>query len=502
MANNLSKTKSSIKGFIWMFFGNTFNTLSQLLIIGILARLLTPTEFGIIGIILIFVNFSDIFTKMGVGTALVQLKTITNGHIALGYSLSIIFGIIIGVLFYILAPYIGTFFNLTDLEGPIRFFSFFFPIKSFNSISIALLQRDLRFSAIVKSNSMSYFFGYGITSIILALLGFGLWALIYGQLAILIVNTIILLNYQKPSFSLNNDKKTYKDLLLFGSGFTLDTNFNFLAENSDNIIVGKIMGATSLGIYSRAFQFLSLPASFFGRIYDAILFPVLSSKQDDIKKLTSFYLFSISFCLLVLFPVSLILLYNAELLVTLFLGNQWLEAIEPFQILILGFCFRFGTRINKSFLKSLGLVYQGALYQLIFAIVMISSCLIGVHFFGLVGVALGVLFATVTNYIQVSYRIHKILDFKYSYFIKLHFKSFLNLSPILIIIIVTIFLRFNTILLSLCITIIIILPLLIIGLKAKKSIFYETHNMIMFKQLVDKSPKMVKRIVLKFNLVQ
>ena len=83
MAQNLSKTKSGIKGFTWMFFGTVFDRLSHIIIIGILARLLTPEEFGIVGIILIFVSFTDIFTQMGIGTALVQRKEINKNHISL-----------------------------------------------------------------------------------------------------------------------------------------------------------------------------------------------------------------------------------------------------------------------------------------------------------------------------------------------------------------------------------------------------------------------------------
>ena len=502
MAENSSKTKSSIIGFIWMFFGNTFNIFSQLLILGILARLLTPEEFGIIGIILLFVNFSNIFTQMGVGTALVQMKDITSEHISTGYTLSIIFGVLIGLLFYYLAPYIGTFFNLEGLEGPIRFFSFFFPIKSFNGISSSLLQRELRFPALVKANTISYLLGYGLTSITLALLGYGLWSLIYGQLAILIVETVILLIFKKPTFSLKINKTIYKDLLVFGSGYTLDTNFNFFAENSDNIIVGKILGASSLGIYSRAFQFLALPASFFGKIYDKVLFPVLSNKQDDKAKLTSFYVFSISFCLIVLFPVSLLLLFNAELIVRVLLGDQWLDVILPFQVLIVGFCFRFGTRINKSFLKSLGLVYHGALYQFIFAIVMVSSCLLGVHFYGLVGVALGVLFATIFNYVQVSFRIQKLLEFKYSYFLGLHLSALLNFLPIVIVIGVTIFFGFDSILIAFIISLIVVVPLLLIPYKNRRSLFYDSHNALMFNQFVDNSPGMVKKFATRLKLIK
>jgi PST family polysaccharide transporter len=436
---------------------------------------------------------------MGIGAAIVQMKHITKEHISLSYTLSIVFGIVIGILFYVLAPYVGQFFNLDSLEAPIRFFSFFFPLKSFNSVSLSILQRELKFSAIVKSHSIAYLLGYGLTAIVLALLGFGLWSLIYGQLAILIVQTIILLVYTKPSFSLFNSKKIYNDLLFFGSGYTLDTNFNFFAENSDNIIVGKFLGATSLGIYSRAFQFLSLPASFFGKIYDNVLYPILSSKQDDTEKLSYFYIFSISFCLLVLFPVSLMLLLNAELLVRILLGDQWLDVIAPFQILIIGFCFRFGTRINKSFLKSLGLVYKGALYQFIFASLMISLCMIGVTYYGIIGVSVAVLIATITNYLQVAYRIQKLLDFDFKYFLGLHLKTFMIYIPLYIIAFLTLYFNANMYV-TIATTCIILIPTCYILFKHENSIFHYKHNTVMFNQLVDNSPKIVNKIAIKLRL--
>jgi PST family polysaccharide transporter len=499
MSQIISKTKSGIKGLTWMFFGNLFNKFSHILIIGILARLLTPDDFGIIGIILIFVSFSDIITQLGIGTTLVQKEEINKSHISLGYTISVLIGIFVGVLFYFMAPYIGRFFNLEGLEGPIRFFSFFFPVKSMNSVSSALLQRDLKFHALVKSDSISYFFGYGLTSITFALLGYGFWSLIYGQLAILIVNTIMLLFYKTPSFSLLNSKKTYKDLLFFGSGYALDTYINFFADNIDNLIIGKFLGTSSLGIYSRAFQLFAIPASFFGTIYDNVLFPILSSKQSDKEKLSSFYIFSICFCLLVLLPMSLILLFNAKLLITILLGNNWLEVVLPFQLLIVGLFIRFGTKINKAFLKSLGLVYQGVYFQSVYAIMMLAFCYLGIKFYGISGAAAGVVLTYILNYIQVSFKILNVLNYTFSYFLKLHLNAYLNYSPAILVIMAATLLGYNTILIALILTIFIIFPLFVIPLKNKGSFFYQSANINMLKQVINNSPEVVIQFSLKLK---
>ena len=439
---------------------------------------------------------------MGLSSALVQLSSISKSHIGISYSLSILFGLIIGVVFYFGSTKIALYFDQESLIKPMQFFSIFFPIYSFNSISTALLQRKLKFSVLVKISSIAYFFGYGLTSITLAFMGYGLWSLVYGQLAILLVTTLLLLYFQKPIFSLNFKKKTVKELIYFGSGLTIDLNFNFLAENADNIIVAKLLGASSLGIYSRAFQFLALPATFFGKIYDQVLFPVLSSIKEETKMLTSFYIFSISFCLTFLLPVSLFLLINAELIVLIVLGEKWLEVILPFQILIVGLCLRFGTRINKSFLKSLGLVYHGAKYQFFFALFMIVNCLVGAHYFGLPGVAAAVFITTLFNYFQVAFRIQKKIDAKYSYFISLHLRSLLTTIPFVIIIIGMATLHLGNSLILLLISTIALIAVLLWVTRFKKSLLFESHNRKVLKLVLNNLPTKLAPITRALKLDQ
>ena len=292
-----SATKKGIYGIFWNFSGSIVQIISQLLIISILARQLTPEEFGVVGVILIFVNFSDLFTNMGIGSALIQLKHINQKHISLGYTLSILIGSVVGVLFYFFAPYAGSFFDIENANNAFRFFSVFFPLRSFNGVANALMTRQLRFSIIVKCGIVSYIFGTGLTSIILAYLDYGYWALIYGQFVGLLLSVGIMMYYERPSFSLKFDKVVISDLLLFGTGHTLGTILTYFGENADNIIIGKTFGTVSLGVYSKAYQLFQIPASFFGGIFDKVLFPILAMKQDEKEVLVRFYLFSSSFVL-------------------------------------------------------------------------------------------------------------------------------------------------------------------------------------------------------------
>lgn len=496
------KAKSSIVGAIWMFFGSGIQIICQLLILAVLARLLTPEDFGIVGIILILVNFSIVFTDMGVGAALVQLKTITKAHIATGYSLSIIIGVVVAVLFFFLAPIIGGFFESESLDKPIKFFSFFFIIFSFNSISESILQRNLKFPERVKARTTSYILGYGVVSIFFAWLGSGFWSLIYGQLGQLIVYTSMLIYFEKPMFTFSINKKIVKALMFFGSGHTMAAFFNYLAETADNLIVAKLLDMKSLGIYSRSYQLLAMPASFFGTIYDRIFFPILSSKQDDTDSLRDFYLFSMSLCFGVLVPFTVVAMINAELIVDLLLGDQWTEAIIVFQILVVGLAFRFATRINKSYLKSLGYVYAGAYYQFVYAALIIALCIFGAKYYGLKGVAVGVIIAMLANYIQISIKLWKLLKFSSKFFIELHLKSILFIVPVVIIYLVLLYFGLNTTIMVLLFSIFIFIPFVIIMFFNKNNIVFNSSNQHLIVQVFENLPGSINKVLSKFSFLK
>ena len=487
-----SLTKKGIHGFIWNFSGSVVQIVLQLLVIGILSRLLTPEEFGVVAIIMIVVSFTKQITTMGIASSLVQLPELTSKHISLAYTFSILLGTVLGFAYYALTPLFAEFFNIQkDIEA-LQFFSIFFPLVSFGSVGEALLSRKFRFDVGVKIGLIAYLIGSGTVSITMAYLGFGYWSLIWGQFIGLCITICLTIYYEVPKFSLRLEKQPLKDLFFFGSGHTLGIIFNFFGEKADNIVVGKILGTALLGFYSKAFQLYSIPASFFGTIFDKVLFPILSQKQNDIKKLSSFYTFSTTFCFGLLVPVSVLILINAELIIDAFLGNQWKSAVLPLQLLILGLAFRFGTRINKSYLKSLGIVYRGAYYQLIFAVLMFVCTYIGGQIYSLPGVAAGVLVATLINYVQIAYRLYKVLDFSGIALIKDLSK---NIIFHLLFVLSTVLLYYFGITskwIHLIITVTVYLPIIVFYFKSKKNIIFTPNNLPMFILVANSLPGKIK----------
>ncbi len=498
---NESTTKKGLIGVIWNFSGSIANIIIQLVIVGALARLLTPQEFGIVAIMMILVTFSELFSQMGIGSALIQLPVLTPKHISLAYTLSIFLGLIIGSLFYFIAPQVGLFFELKNVDNAIQFFAIFFPLRSFNSITAALLTRELRFSLLVKCGVFSYVFGTGITSIILAYLDFGFWALILGQFAGLVISIIIMIYYKRPTFSLHFQKDVAHDILFFGSGHTLGTIFNYFAENADNIIIGKSFGTVAMGVYSKAFQLLAIPSKFFGSIFDKVIFPILSQKQSQKQKLTAFYLFSTSLCFGLLAPASILIYINAKLIVNLLLGPQWDNVVLPLQILILGLAFRFGSKINKIYLKSMGLIYRGAYYNFIFTVLMFGCCYLGGLWYGMPGVAGGVFVATILNYFQVGYRLFKTLDFSLSSYALLIIKAIALNLPFLFFTLILEHFRITSMWIHLLISLLLYIPIMTYLFFAKRYIIFNNHNLPIITQILQAFPKRFQKRILRMNLL-
>ncbi|MCK0147051.1 lipopolysaccharide biosynthesis protein [Arenibacter sp. F26102] len=498
---NESTTKKGLIGVIWNFSGSIAQILIQLVIVGVLARLLTPQEFGIVAVMMILVTFSELFSHMGIGSALIQLPVITPKHISLAYTLSLLLGLIMGTLFYFIAPQVGLFFELKNVDNAIRFFAIFFPLGSFSSITSALLTREMRFSIIVKCNIISYVFGTGLVSIILAYFDFGFWSLILGQFAGLVLDLIIMLYYKLPTFSMRFRKEVVKDLLFFGSGHTLGTVFNYFAENADNIIIGKSFGPVTMGVYSKAFQLLAIPSKFFGSIFDKVIFPILSQKQSQKEKLTAFYLFSTSLCFGILAPASILIYINAQLIVNLLLGPQWDNVILPLKILILGLAFRFGSKINKIYLKSMGLIYRGAYYNFIFAALMFGCCYLGGLWYGMPGVAGGVFAATVLNYFQVGYRLYKNLKFSLSWYALLIIKAFILNLPFLFITLILVYFGITSMWIHFTISLILYIPVMTYLFFAKRYIIFNVQHIPIINQILQAFPKKIQKIVLRANFL-
>lgn len=415
--NQKSLTAKTFTGFFWTVGGKVFTAILQILVVAVLARLISPSSFGIAQAALIVVGFAKIISEIGIGPALIQIKDLNNKHIGTGFSFSLGLGILIGINIFLGSGLLSNFFNMPELSNVIKVISVIFLFESVITVSDSLIQREMKLKAKSLIEIISYFIGYGIFGIIFAYLGYDYWALVIAILVQAFIKFVSYLFLQSHSLKPMWNKAEFKELIQFAGGYTAGRIFSKLASEADNLITGKFIGAHALGMYSRAYTIMSKPINMIGDAVNISLFPAIAKRQDKTTRLTDVF---INVSRLLLFPsiiVSMVIFVSAKEVIFVLLGEGWGESVIPLKVLALGTFFRLGYKLGSELSKATGYVNKRAWYLFIFCVLSIVGSYIGVQF-GIKGVAVGMLFAIIINYILMTHLGLSILHKSWFYFIK------------------------------------------------------------------------------------
>jgi PST family polysaccharide transporter len=392
-----SVTKRTVSGFIWIFSGSAVQSLLRIGVLVVLARLLSPTEFGLVGAATVVISLADVFSQLGVSPAIVQRPDLDDTHISAGFTVSLLLGLVTGLLVAALSPWLARAFNINALTPIIAALALSFPLRGCSVVAEALLQRAMRFRAIAGVTIASFILGYAFVSVTLALLGWGVWSLVFGQLTQTLFMTGGYLYYARHSLALSLNRPAMGQLLHFGTGISVSRIGNYIALNADNFIVGRYLGASALGFYSRAYQFLMQPTNLIGSVVDRVLFPAMVSVQNDREKLTRGYRRCVALSAMITLPLSALLIVLAPDIIRLLLGQKWLGMTVPFQILAVSLVGRTGYKTSDTLARAKGAVYSGAWRQWIYAVEIVVGAGLGLRW-GLTGVACGVTIAILMQY--------------------------------------------------------------------------------------------------------
>lgn len=391
----------ALRGILWTAWGKGAQAALQLVVIAILARLVTPADFGIVNAVMIVIGFSAIFSRVGLGPALVQRKELTDRHIATAYVASPLIGLVAGAIIWVTAPAVAHLFRMDGAAPMLRASACVFPIKGLGVIGESLFERDLRFQWLANLEVASFAIGYGGVGIITALLGWGPWALVAANIGEAVVRTGTLLVVRRPPRRLFVERRALGDLLHFGGGFTIGRYFNYLALQGDNLVVGRWLGPVALGLYGRAYQLMANPAALFGDILDKVLFPTMARVQDDPVRLRETYRRGVTLIALVILPSSVVLYVLAPELIRVALGPAWEGVVAPFRILAVGMLFRTSYKMSDAIARATGNVYRRALRQVLYAALVIGGAIVGQRW-GITGVALAVFGALAANFTSMA----------------------------------------------------------------------------------------------------
>ena len=305
-----------------------FTYLSQLLTLAaslITSRLLTPADFGLVGLITVFSGFISAFSENAIAMAVLRSEYRETYYRGLNY-LAIILGIILCTITVILIYPISLFYNNNDIIWPGIAIAFLFIGRAVCIVPIALLQKDLQFG---KAGRILFFSALAgtISTIVMAYFGAKSWALIWSQYVTAIVSFIILYS-TKPEVFLKTRivviKKTYKlARKLIGNivGFNM---INYWARNADNLIVGKYYGTNDLGIYNRAYLMLTMPLSLITGIFSSVLLPSFIKHKNEGGDMEREYYFILKLISLINLPIAVILILFPQTLVRILWGESWM----------------------------------------------------------------------------------------------------------------------------------------------------------------------------------
>jgi len=371
--------EKTINGFLWSFVEN-FSKQGINFVIGIiLARLLLPEEFGLIGMITVFIAVSTSFVNSGFTQALIRKKICTVADYSTVFYFNLITGVLFVIALYFAAPLISNFFNEPILIDIVRVLSLVLIFDSLSLVQRSQLTKRIDFKLQTKltliADSIS-----GIIAIIMAYAGFSVWSLVVKQLIARFLYTALIWIYNRWIPSLIFSKGSFKELFGFGSKLLLSGLLDTIFQNIYLIFIGKYFSASALGFYTRADQFKKLPSQNINSTIQRVSYPVLANLQDDPVKLRAMFRKILGVTMYITFILMIGLCVTAQSVVLTLLGEKWAESISYLQLLALVGVFYPLHSLNLNLLNVFGHSGKFLTLEVIKKFFVIPAIIIGIFY--------------------------------------------------------------------------------------------------------------------------
>ena len=411
--------KTVIGGAYWIVGSNLGQMVLRLLNLIVLARLLTPQDFGIFAAAYLVIGFLDIISQIGIGPSLVQIPELRTEHVGTGFTITMAIAVIVTPLLWFGAAVFAEFLGIPEIRDVIRVTAFIVPIRSASVISENLLRRDLRYRPISLVTFFSFLIGQVGVGITLALMHQGYWALVWANLSFVALKSGLFYWLQPHRVILTYEREASRELLRLSGGFTLSRVFNYLALRGDYLVVGKLLGPTSLGFYNRAYRLLDSVNILIGRAINTIMFPIFARVQKDTARAALGIRIGVEVLAVAFLPASVFGAVHSRDLVFVILGEEWIDVAAPFRILALGMFFKVAYKFLATFLRGHGLVYRAAGLQFLYAAMVIGGAAV-MSPFGIAAVAMAVLLALSTAYVLLTLVVNRELHVGLGRFLSWH----------------------------------------------------------------------------------
>lgn len=405
----------------------------------------------------------------GLGASLIKQKEVNQNHINTVFFSYIVFAIVIAGILFFGSNVIAAFFNINALNSILKQI-FWLPLFiALSAISRNILLRDLK----VKKISLIELFCFSLIYVpgVFIVYQFqpNFYALIYPLVAQVLVESIVFYAVKKEKYFFKFDKTAWDDLLHFGKWNTASRIVGMMGNQADGIIIGKILGASALGVYNRSYSIMSTLQNLYSQYLDNIIFADFARMEDD-KSIHLKKIIRVEYLLnLFIFPSLLIVLSCSSEIVFILLGDQWKAAEKLLQILTLGLLFRLNYKITLQYLRAKGFIKNTFFFSSLYLIVTVTLMLSLSHF-GIIGITIGYSLGLIFQYLQLHFKVSKEVP-GYSWIIFFSFNKWLLLKFILLLIVLYPFNLYLTDRLNIFVSL--FLKAFIIGIFFIKQIYHE-----------------------------
>lgn len=419
MSKDNAKQKS-VKGTAWSFADN-FLTIGCSFAIGVvLARLLSPSDYGTVGVLSIFLSMANVFVDCGFGTAIIRKKNRSQEDMSTAFFFNIGIGLAVYIVLFSISPLVADFFRIPILKVLLRVLALCVFFNSLSIVQVAQFTANLKIKTIATVNVCTQL-PMGLVGIYFAYQGFGVWTLVIQQVGSSLLKTILLWMLSKWRPSLVFNKESFRYLYNFGwkllSANLMGTFFNEIYS----FFIGRFIGASQLGLYSKANHLAAQPRQILANVINRVVLPIMVETQGDTDRVRSVYSRLIQMVCFVVFPVYFLLFTIARPLILFLWTDKWEGTVVLFMICCAGFCWGPISNLNFSLLQLLNRTDLTLKLEFLKKPICLILLLCGVPF-GLIGIVVSASVYNIVAAIVNMYPTKRLLNYGYM----LQFKDILK----------------------------------------------------------------------------
>jgi lipopolysaccharide exporter len=413
-ATSSTLQQRTVKGLQWSTTATMVNAVMQIGYASVVARLVSPEAFGLAAAGGVIMRFGMYFSEMGLGKAIIQKPELSERDIRAAATGTMALGTSFFLIFFILAPYFAPLLLADPQLVPVlRVMATFFLISGMGNIPQSLLRRRLAFKQLAQIEIGSYVFAYGVVGLTMALNGLGVWGLVVAGLTQNFLQGSIAYSLVRYPLKPVLERDAYKPLLGYGGRVSANSFLEFISANMDTFIIGRRMGAGTLGIYNRAFTLVQLPVQNLTNSVSRVLFPAISTIQHERERLKRVYLEAVQLLALLVFPLGAGLSVAGPEVVRVLLGDKWEAAIAPLQIISLIVPFKILMNFGSVIADATGKLNLKLGVEISYIIVMAPALyLVASSGAGLEGMAFMVLAGEISKITAYMFLLRPVLGYK------------------------------------------------------------------------------------------